>query len=331
MGDFCDDFPGQFDCPEKEDPIDDPVEEEEDLIPDDDPDNGDGGDDEEDNGDEEEPDMDEGDEYADPKSPYQKWLQMARLMTVHNYDPFKGQIAFLFLSLGMAARAGMNAFRYHGWGSNQVADVTKNEWYSQWKYVSDTEWFKLSRQIGDYGSLAIWGVAFLFQLLSTAGIASGINAMVWIYVVGMGELLLSVVVDVIRFLAYDGAWTKVKVENATGDAKSDQKVANRIIGEVERDVALDMAGAAMSTIVWLLHGDNWMWAQYENLAPEDQDAYMEMIDETLAAWEEEAAEEAAEDEEAAADMEEAEEDLEEVADEEMPGEEDDGEAAEEEI
>ena len=155
--------------------------------------------------------------------------------------------------------------------------------------------------------------------------------MVWIYVVGMGELLLSVVVDVIRFLAYDGAWTKVKVENATGDAKSDQKVANRIIGEVERDVALDMAGAAMSTIVWLLHGDNWMWAQYENLAPEDQDAYMEMIDETLAAWEEEAAEEAAEDEEAAADMEEAEEDLEEVADEEMPGEEDDGEAAEEEI
>jgi len=153
--------------------------------------------------------------------------------------------------------------------------------------------------------------------------------MVWIYGVGMGDFLLHLVLDVIRFLAYDGAWSKVK-DTATTNA--DLAVANRIIGSVEQDVTLDMAGAAMATLVWLLHGDNWMWAQYENLTPEDQDAYMEMVDETLAAWDEKAAEEAAEDEEAAADMEEAEEEMEEVADEEMPADEEDVDAeAEEEI
>lgn len=90
-------------------------------------------------------DMDSDEMMENPSSPYQMYVQYQHLANVASYDPFKGQIAMLFLAFGMAAWRGMNAFRYHGWGSNLTAAETANPWYDTWKYDSGTEWVKLSR------------------------------------------------------------------------------------------------------------------------------------------------------------------------------------------
>lgn len=141
--------------------------------------------------------------------------------------------------------------------------------------------------------------------------------MVWIYGVGIADFLLHVVIDVMRFIAYDDAWTKKK-DTTTAFSNNDKKVRDRVIKAIDNDVTMDFAALAVATIVWMLHGDNWLWAQLENLPEEEFQMHMDEVDAELAKWEEDAAAKAGAE---SGDMEEAEEEMDEVAEEEFPEEE----------
>ena len=49
--------------------------------------------------------------------------------------------------------------------------------------------------------MTIFGVAFIFQILSFAGIVPELNVMVWTYLVGLGGTLLALAYNVLEMLA----------------------------------------------------------------------------------------------------------------------------------
>lgn len=111
--------------------------------------------------------------------------------------------------------------------------------------------------------------------------------MVWVWGLGMGGLLLHVIIDVMRFMAYDKAYSWW---NDDTKSNNDTKVArNWNIPALKSEITQDLAADAVAGIVMLLHGENWMWAQFENLSPEDQAMHMEEVEARLAEMEEEAA------------------------------------------
>lgn len=62
--------------------------------------------------------------------------------------------------------------------------------------ISGTNYMKIADMIMDYGALSIWGVAFITQILSMAGILADINMMVWDFGVmyGLFYITLSYVI-----------------------------------------------------------------------------------------------------------------------------------------
>jgi len=239
---------------------------------------------------------------------FEKWAMMADARALAMYSPMNGQLAFLVLSGVMTARAFLNAFRYHANPSTAVAGTP--DYWLKFK-IGTSEMYKLSQNLCDYGLLALWGLAFLTQLSSTAGSSSGINAMVWGYGIGAGGLALSAIVSTLRFLTYDDAWSKKKTSTTSA---TDRTAAEAVVAALDTEVAADFAYGAIAGLVFAVAGDNWAGAQYDNLSEAEMHAYDDWVDETVAelnkefADEEEEVDEAVEEEEDDADDDEEEDD-----------------------
>jgi hypothetical protein len=129
---------------------------------------------------------------------------------------------------------------------------------------------------------------------------SGLNLMIWTYVVGFGGLALMSVVYIMRKIGYDSYYTDSKNTDATISGP-----AAAAMGAINEALLMDMAvQAAMDTIL-MIYGEDWLWAQWDNSTPEEKDAWIEEWE--LAAAEKEKAWFTPEEEEA---MEEAEEEME---------------------
>ena len=109
-------------------------------------------------------------------------------------SPLTGQLTYLFVSGIACAKAALELFRY-----NSTVDYTVGTSPYLW---NPWQWATIIEQ---WTGLTVWGILFLFQLLSTFGVASGLNVMVW----GIASLIGTLVGGtslILRLLAYDGAY-----------------------------------------------------------------------------------------------------------------------------
>lgn len=108
-------------------------------------------------------------------------------------NPMAGQIAYLLTNLFIVGELSMTTFR---WG---MGDQYDTHWTAATTadtgntVFSATNWLKNLDMIARYGSLTLFGIPLITQILSTAGIAADVNVMVWSYVLGLGLLLFNVV------------------------------------------------------------------------------------------------------------------------------------------
>ena len=118
--------------------------------------------------------------------------------------------------------------------------------------------------IADYSQLAIFGVAAVTQILSFAGMFASINVMVWGYGVMMAFVGLRVVAWWMRFFAYEQEYS-----NKTDATKYSASV--KAISKIESKY--DAVADAAMTVTFIMQYDNWMYAQYMAMSPEERAAW----------------------------------------------------------
>ena len=115
------------------------------------------------------------------------------------YSALKNNLGYLLVTAMYVYYALMQVTRYRS--ASTFYDIGKLG-------DNSTNYWKLSDQVRLYGILGIFGTAFVTQLLSTLGIAAGINLRVWIFVVGLAEAGVAMTVSILRMLGYNAAFTK---------------------------------------------------------------------------------------------------------------------------
>lgn len=80
-----------------------------------------------------------------------------------------------------------------------------DETINWWEYASLTK---------QYGFLAIFGIAFITQLVALFGVIESVNVLIWQWAVGFGGTLIASVYLVLMGLAYDKVATKCRADTA---------------------------------------------------------------------------------------------------------------------
>ena len=186
-----------------------------------------------------------------------------------NYEmelaPNKGMIAFATTAVVGALSVALRLFRYRS--------ITG--FYDGGEMGGKTNYWKFANLIEGYGVLAVLSIAAITQLLSFAGIAVGLNILVWTFGVGFGGAIISGVAGLLRFLAYDQEFSnKDDVAKYSSGIKGAAKLESVYAG---------ISGSALS-LMFLMEYKNWLYGQYLALSPEDQKAWREgdMEDEEMA-------------------------------------------------
>ncbi len=248
-------------------------------------------------------------------SPFEMMMKVETLMRWSSIDPFMGNLTYLLVAAGVATHAALMAFRY----------ASRSGHYATFLTGTGTNWFEIGDLIQNYANLSLFGIAFVTQLLALFGIATGINAMVWMWGIMLAGGLANGVAGFMKFLAYDNCWDK---------AASCQSL-------VKQDMVMATAMDTSVSLALFMQGENWMWGVWEGMTQEEQDTKVEELMMEVEAWEEEMRAEMAaemgkegkkmesedEDEEASADEEE---DADAGEDEEASAEEEDADADEDE-
>ena len=131
-------------------------------------------------------------------SPFEMMMKVETLMRWSSIDPFMGNLTYLLVAAGVATHAALMAFRY----------ASRSGHYATFLTGTGTNWFEIRDLIQNYANLSLFGIAFVTQLLALFGIATGINAMVWIYGIMLAGGLANGVAEFMKFLAYDNCWDK---------------------------------------------------------------------------------------------------------------------------
>lgn len=157
--------------------------------------------------------------------------------------PLQGQLVYLIVSGIAASKAGLDLFRYKSDDYYDAAGKDKWDW-NPWKIANLTE---------QYTSLVLWGVLFIFQLLSTFGVLTHINLMMWFWAGVIGGVVY-MVTAIFRLMAYEGAWSEAAYANAS---------------TIRSDSVYMTATESAFAVPLILEYANWMYAQYLGL-PEDK-------------------------------------------------------------
>lgn len=95
--------------------------------------------------------------------------------------------------------AGLDLFRY-----KSAAD-----YYDTGKIPYSWNPWKIANLIEQYFSLIVWGGLFILQLLSLFKVAATGNAMVWYFALMIGGIV-SVTTGILRYIAYEGAYSNLR-------------------------------------------------------------------------------------------------------------------------
>ena len=185
---------------------------------------------------EEDGDMDGHDGKMDGDKDMMIWnaMKMEKMMEWAMRDPMMGQITYTMVAVGQAAWIGLDMFRYYSADSGRVPAS-----------VGTTDYAGLAHMIGGYGGLALWSVAAITQILSMAGIAAGVNMMVWHYGLEWGGSVIGAVWMVLMFLSYNEAYT---VTQDTGAAAADVTAAGDHMDTIEATWAMVAANEALVSL-----------------------------------------------------------------------------------
>lgn len=122
--------------------------------------------------------------------------------------------------------------------------------------------------INNYAGLAIWGIAFLTQSLSFAGLLAEINVMTWTYGVGFLGTIVTVVYNIFYLLSLWSLYDKNQNPVDNNDANKSGQLFWQVQGEWIR------GNAATAFVGALLFGayENWMAAQNEAINAAEESA-----------------------------------------------------------
>jgi len=132
-------------------------------------------------------------EEVDTAAWLKKFSEGMAIMEVAGRDPMGAQIMFLMAAGSAMMWYILDLFVWYDDTTSTTVDWNDNKiWYSIPHYIH-------------FFSLAVWGVAFIMQMLAIFGIAPGINYMVWGFGVFMALPLAEMVGTMMTWIGYDGA------------------------------------------------------------------------------------------------------------------------------
>ena len=124
------------------------------------------------------------------------WQMVKDMSEFASYNPMASNLILAGASFSWASYCGLNAFRYR----------SASTYYSFAEIGSDTNYYKLSDQIYNYGGIVLGGTLTLTSLLAALGIAGEINGYAWYWILAFINPPLELTVKVLRMLAYDSAY-----------------------------------------------------------------------------------------------------------------------------
>ena len=163
---------------------------------------------------------------------------------MENINPLYGQIAFLTVALFNTVIPVMIQFRWRAHSAGASAD----SYYKGWDDITalGTNYWMYANYVYNYGSMAVWGVALLTQLLSTAGLFADINTITWMYGVTIGGLFLTLSYEFLQLLGIQTAYSN----DGTG-------LAGDYVGIMTNEWLMVTAGQAFSAGILASNKDSW--------------------------------------------------------------------------
>ena len=184
------------------------------------------------------------------------WQGVKSLQSFAELSPMLDHLKLVLVAGTWAASGAMVAFRYR----------SESSFYDKGKIGDDSNWWKLGDQLRNFGSLGVGSVLALTSLLATFGIANSVNMMAWEYL-GLGSMLLSVAIGVIRFMGYDAAYGHSQSSDATKKANGSTTM-NAILEDSLVDAAMEVS--SMITLASAREGV--AYAFWNTLEDAEQDA-----------------------------------------------------------
>ena len=189
---------------------------------------------------------------------------------------FEGNLAFLLLSFG-----GMfgNLMDFMSWKWAYTVDYTVDgdDYNDMVEYYGEENGLFMSEEIDSqpqlqagmiatYGGLAIWTLAFVTQALSMAGIAVGLNMMVWGYGVMLGGAIVSLISTLLLVQSWFKAWGEIADDSEEYETFGDY--ADTAEYEI---IKMSAAESAVTLTAWM-YIDAWSVAQWYALPEEEKQA-----------------------------------------------------------
>ena len=200
------------------------------------------------------------------------WNRVKDMSGLAMLSPLMANLEFLGVAAMWAGSSAMMAFRYR----------SDSKFYDAPLYTGDTNYWKLGDQMRLFGGLAIGGLLAVTQLLATLGIAVGLNGTVWMLVGGLGGMLLSLAVGIVRFLGYEQGYSNATETDATKVAAKINTFGLSMMTVIKTDMIEDAACNAGAAIALAGAAEGWYYNLWNAYTDEEQSTMVAEWEETIA-------------------------------------------------
>ena len=200
------------------------------------------------------------------------WNRVKDMSGLAMLSPLMANLEFLGVAAMWAGSSAMMAFRYR----------SESKLYEAPLYTGDTNYWKLGDQMRLFGGLAIGGLLAVTQLLATLGIAVGLNGTVWMLVGGLGGMILSLAVGIVRFLGYEQGYSNLTETDATKVAAFINTKGGLMMTAIKTDMIEDAACNAGAAIALAGAAEGWYYNLWNAYTDEEQSTMVAEWEETIA-------------------------------------------------
>ena len=103
------------------------------------------------------------------------------------------------------------------WRANRDnGDSYYKAWDDKSALLGTSKTWERANLVYNYGSIAIWGIAFLTQILSFGGILVDINLLTWTLGVVLGGTFVTLIYELLQFYSIYMAYSKDQESSANG-------------------------------------------------------------------------------------------------------------------
>ena len=170
-----------------------------------------------------------------------KWDRLKQLSMFADMSPFGSNLAYFMVAGGAAFNAFQYGMRYR----------SKSTYYDDAKIGTDTNWWKTSDQLRNYGGLVLFGTLAVTQLLAMFGIAVPLNGTLWMLGGGLGGMILAGTIGVMRFLGYEAGFKEYK------DGTANLSKGTTLMAKIRADVIYDEALGAANMLALAGAAEGW--------------------------------------------------------------------------